>query len=176
MRRAAARAAAAACGVLLVMAACTSRLVPADYARWERETKLATTDRIPGHEERFRISYINPTGESVTPTVKDGVRSWEYPVGTIIVKEGYAQAQPPVAGDQPSRVYAMIKKPDDPRAKGGWIWVVREGRGSRESIIDAPYCVDCHSYANQPNPYGDRNPQAEFRDDVYIPYVSASGD
>ncbi len=170
------RALVAACGLLVGMTACTSSLVPADYARWERETKVPTTDRIPGHEERFRITYINPAGETVTSTVKNRVRSWDYPSGTIIVKEGYAQPQPPVSGDKPSRIYGMVKKPEDPRAKGGWVWVVRDGNSSRESVIDAPYCVDCHAYANQPNPYGDRNPGSEFRDDVYIPYVSSSGD
>jgi hypothetical protein len=169
------RRAAIACGLLSLMAACANRLVPADYAAWERATKVQTTRRIPGHEEPYRISYINPIGETVKPTLKAGVRSWDYPRGTIIVKEGYVQQNPPVAGDHPSRVYAMVKDPANPRAKGGWVWVVREGNSAAESVIDAPFCVDCHSYANQQNPYGDLNPGAEFRDDVYLPYLANSG-
>ncbi len=174
MRRNAARLTLAA-SMLATLISCSSRWIPSDYASWERITKTPTTDRIPGHEERFRITYINDEGETLTSTVKNGVRTWDYPRGTIIVKEGYAQPQPPSAGDSPSRVYAMIKRPEDPRAKGGWVWVVRDRAGSRETVVDGPYCVDCHSYANQQNPYGDKNPQSDFRDDVYVLYVPDTG-
>ncbi|HET6487174.1 MAG TPA: hypothetical protein VFH83_12180 [Spirochaetia bacterium] len=40
----------------------------------------------------------------------------------------------------------MIKRPEDPRAKGG-----------------------------QQNPYGDKNPQTEFRDYTYVLYVPDTG-
>jgi hypothetical protein len=90
----------------------------------------------------------------------------------VILKAGYAGSAPPGAGETPSKLSVMIKQPGDARARGGWIWVIKDMATGAESVIDAPYCVDCHSYANQPNPYGDKNPSGDFRDYVYLPYAA----
>ena len=64
----------------------------------------------------------------------------------------------------------MIKKPKDPRSRGGWLWVVKDLTKNTERIIDYELCFDCHSNANEPHPYGDRNGNNEFRDYAYYPY------
>ena len=65
----------------------------------------------------------------------------------------------------------MVKDPKNPRAKGGWVWILRDFSSKKESIIESPLCIDCHSYANGPHTYGDKNPKSEFRDFVFFPYV-----
>lgn len=114
------------------------------------------------------MTYINAAGERPRTSIRGGVVAWDYPPGTVIVKAGFLGSSAPGRGETPSKLYAMIKKPADPLARGGWVWVVSSA--GKESVMDAAYCVDCHGYANQPNPYGDKNPGAEFRDYVYLPY------
>jgi hypothetical protein len=149
---------------------CSHPLIPQEWATWEKGTPPMTVGPVAGHEEAFRTAYLNPTAEAARATMKDGKSSWNYPKGSIVLKAAYGGSSPPGKGEAPKRLYAMIKDPDDPRAKAGWVWVVREGAAGAESVIDAPFCVDCHGYANQPNPYGDKNPDGELRDYVFLPY------
>ncbi len=151
---------------------CSRALIPADWPSWERLNAVPVEGAVPGHEERFRIAFINPVGETVKPVVANRSVTWKYSDGSIILKAGYQGSAPPGKGETPSKLSAMIKKPGDPRARGGWIWVVRDTASGIESVIDAPYCVDCHSYANGPNPFGDKNPAGDFRDYVYLPYTA----
>jgi hypothetical protein len=158
----------------LTLAGCSASLVPGDWASWEKVSQTVSIGPVPGHEEAFRTAYLNKTAEATKPAAKDGQSTWDYPKGSIILKAAYNGSAPPGKGESPARLYAMVKNPDDPRAKGGWVWVVRDGANGIESVIDAPFCVDCHGYANQPNPYGDRNPGSEFRDYVFLPYEGGS--
>jgi hypothetical protein len=106
--------------------------------------------------------------------MENGVTTFQYPKGSIIVKVGFMGTAAPGQAETPAKLYAMIKRPEDPRARGGWLWVVRNGTDPREVMVDAPYCVDCHGYANKANPYGDKNPGEEFRDYVFLPYQNIS--
>jgi hypothetical protein len=164
------RAFALACALCTCAAAGAAPLLPADWSKWMRTTDAALNYRIPGHEDHYRIPYINPVGTAVTTTVKDGKVTWDYPKGTIIVKESYQSLLPPVPGEKPLRLYAMIKDPKNPRARGGWVWVLRDVATKKETVFDSPLCIDCHGYANGPHQYGDRNPGAEFRDFVFFPW------
>jgi hypothetical protein len=62
----------------------------------------------------------------------------------------------------------MVKAPDDPRAKGGWIWLVKDLASGKETVFTTNYCVTCHANANEKHPYGDKNPGEEFRDYLFI--------
>jgi hypothetical protein len=157
-------------GGLTVLLGCSGPDIPRDWSTWESVGSPVVASPVPGHQEPFRVVYINPVGETVRPSIHNGVVAWDYPKGTVVLKAGFAGSSPPGKGEAPAKLYAMIKKPADPRARGGWVWVVSDVRSGEESVIDAPYCVDCHGYANQPNPYGDKNPGGELRDYVYLPY------
>ncbi len=145
------------------------RLVPADYASWERVTEQDLDYPVPGHEDHRRRIYVNKIGEAVRITERQGRVFHDYPEGTVIVKEVYAglQLRP---GETPFQLLAMVKKPQDPLARGGWLWVVRDTASGQEKVIDYEYCYDCHDNANEPHPYGDKNPRGEFRDYVFLPY------
>ena len=54
-------------------------------------------------------------------------------------------------------------------ARGGWVWVAKNPATGEERIIDYEFCFDCHSDANEPHPYGDKNPQGGHRDYVFLP-------
>lgn len=166
-----------ACALAVVLAlfmcavAVAAPLLPGDWSKWTRTTDLVLNYRIPGHEDHFRISFINDIGTRVTTTSRDGRTAWEYPKGTIILKEAYQGLAAPAPGEKPIRLYGMVKDPKNPKARGGWIWVVRDMATKKESIFESPLCIDCHSYANAPHPYADKNPKGENRDFVYFPFV-----
>lgn len=157
--------------VFACAAAAAAPLLPGDWSKWTRTTDLLLNYRIPGHEDRFRIPFINDVGKAVTTTARDGRTVWEYPKGTIILKEAYKDLTAPAPGEKPISVYGMVKDPKNPKARGGWVWVVRDVASKQESIFTSPMCIDCHSYANAPHPYGDKNPKGENRDFVFLPFV-----
>ena len=156
--------------MLSVLPAGTASILPESLQGWERTTTGTLNYRIPGHEDTFRVPYINALGTTVKTEVKAGRTTWEYPKGTVIVKETYQGSGTPAQGAKPFRVYGMIKDPQHPKARGGWVWATRETATGKETIHESPVCVDCHNYANGKHPYGDKNPQGEFRDYVYFPY------
>jgi len=156
---------------VVASAAGAAPLLPSKWSTWARTTDAVLNYRIPGHEDHFRIPFINEIGTRVTTTLKDGRQVWEYPKGTIIVKEAYQGLTAPAPGEKPIRLYGMIKDPKNMKARGGWVWVLRDLNANRETVIDSPLCIDCHGYANGAHMYGDKNPKAENRDFVYFPYV-----
>jgi hypothetical protein len=157
-------------GLALGLPAFTAPLIPDDYRSWEKTTQAPLDYPIPGHLDHYRIPYINPTGTGVEILTHAGRVTYAYPKGTVIVKESYQGLTAPKPGDRPVRIYAMIKDPENPKARGGWVWVLRELPTGKESIYQSPLCFDCHSAANEPFPYGDRNPNGDFRDYVFFPY------
>jgi hypothetical protein len=168
-------AAAFAVAALVFLTGCSAPLIPREWGSWEHLAPVTVSTPIPGHEEPIRSSYLNQVAESVTPQIQNGVSTTTYPAGSIIVKAGFKGSVLPGQSESPAKLYAMVKRPEDPRARGGWIWVVRTGDDPREIVVDAPYCVDCHGYANKANPYGDKNPGGDFRDYVFIQYQAAAG-
>lgn len=157
--------------VLACAAAAAAPLLPTDWSKWARTTDILLNYRIPGHEDHFRIPYINDIGMKATMSVKAGRVVWDYPKGTIILKEAYQGLTAPAPGEKPIRLYGMIKDPRNPRARGGWVWVLRDMATKKETIFESPLCIDCHSYANASHTYGDKNPKAENRDFVFFPML-----
>lgn len=63
----------------------------------------------------------------------------------------------------------MIKDSQHSHALSGWVWLVTTLETGEEQIFDYNVCVDCHASANESHPYGDKNPNADFRDFVFFP-------
>jgi hypothetical protein len=145
-------------------------LIPGDYRGWEKTTKALLNYPIPGHLDHYRIPYINRIGMDVKVETKAGRVTYAYPKGTIIVKEAYRSLAAPKPGEEPVLVYAMIKDPENPNARGGWVWVLKDTTTGKESVDQSPLCLGCHSAANDTFPYGDKNLNADFRDYVFFPY------
>ena len=150
-----------------------------EYKTWETTTDIALVETIPGHSSGRRKIYINKIGTEVTVPLGNASRSggegWDYPSGTIIVKEVYSVVDPE-PGDEPGLLLGMIKEPDSAAARGGWIWVLRVVETGEERLFDNEYCVTCHSDANEVRrsdavyQIGEANDEGEFRDFVFFPF------
>ena len=160
-------------GVMLAVcpSAAADSLIPADYREWEKLTDIPLNYPIPGHLDHYRIPYINRSGTQVSAEDRKGRLTYTYPKGTIIVKETYQGLETPKPGAVPILLYAMIKDPENPKARGGWIWVLWDVAAGTERVYESPLCFTCHSAANDTYPYGDGNRNREFRDYVFFPYV-----
>jgi hypothetical protein len=141
------------------------------YAEWTRTVEEPITYPIPGHGENRRVIYINEIGKRVLPVSDSEDRiSLDYPEGTIVLKENYDD----VAGTNLRNLTIMIKSSDDTRARSGWIWINKDARTGAEMVFnDSTFCITCHTAANEPHPYGDGNPQGEYRDYLFFPYRPA---
>jgi hypothetical protein len=140
---------------------------PPDYTSWKRTTDVVLNYPIPGHQNRFRLPRMNDIGFTAVPTVVDGKKRWDFPAGTVIVKEVY-DTTTPAPGESPMQLTIMAKEPKDPRSQGGWLWITRELPAGQEKIFMGTFCITCHANANEKHPYGDGNPNEEFRDFVYF--------
>ena len=86
-----------------------------------------------------------------------------------LLKEIYQEAEQPASGENPIALTIMIKNSQDSRNRNNWLWLNTEFDTKKEQIIEHEFCVDCHANANEPHPYGDKNPNNDFRDFVYFP-------
>lgn len=142
-------------------------LVPENYASWGRTTELRLDYPIPGHEDNLRIIYMNSVGQNPTRTGEGATERIVFPEGTIIAKEVYVGSSPE-PGSSPIMVTAMIKDLKHPEARGGWIWVAKDLAMGKETIMTGTFCFSCHANANEAHPYGDKNPNENFRDYVFF--------
>ncbi len=161
----------AAAGLLLALAGCSRPAVetyaPPDYPTWAKTTSIVLDYPIPGHENRLRLPRMNALGFTAKPARTGGRLVWDFPEDTVIVKEVYAKAKP-APGDKPIQLTIMAKDPKDPRAQGGWLWITKDLPDGKETVFEGNFCVTCHANANEKHPYGDGNPNEDFRDYVYF--------
>jgi hypothetical protein len=143
-------------------------MVTTEHEEWARTTTNPLTFPVPGHGAGERRIFINPLGESVEPPASPE-EAWEYPEGTIILKEVYPSPDPPEDAP-PDSLAIMVKQPDHPMSRGGWVWLVKQPGSEEERIFTEQFCITCHANANEKHPYGDGNPHEQFRDYVYYPY------
>ncbi len=146
--------------------------LPVDYSDWKRTTDIELDYPIPGHENRYRRIFINNVGEGLTIRQGELGAVHAYPEGTVILKEVFSTLRPG-ADERPVQLTAMIKRPEDSRSRGGWIWVVLNTESGEQTVFANELCVTCHANANEGHPYGDRNEENEFRDFVFFPYSSS---
>jgi hypothetical protein len=163
----------AVCSMLIVLGlsfSCTKAqqpsLIPADYSLWKTTTDFTLDYPIPGHEDKYRVIHINEKGFGF---VRDGgsPERITFPEGTIIAKDIYAVTKPG-PDDKPIMVTAMVKAASDPQSMGGWLWVVKDLKMGKESIMTGDFCVRCHDNANEIHPYGWKNPAGAFSDYVFF--------
>jgi hypothetical protein len=148
-----------------------SVFTPDDYDSWESPTDEVLNYPIPGHESNYRIIYFNKTGQSPNIKTENSKKSYDYPAGTIIVKEIYEGLDDP-QGKPPGRLFIMVKDPEHPSARGGWLWIVKDVAQNKERIFSEELCITCHTNANEAHPYGDNNTEEEFRDFVFFPFTA----
>jgi hypothetical protein len=142
-------------------------LIPDDYSSWRRTTDLRLDYPIPGHEDNFRIIYMNDTGFGFSRTAEGQSERVVFPEGTVIAKEVYAGSAPE-PGAKPMMVTAMIKDSDNADGKGGWVWVTKDLAMGKETVITGDFCFTCHTNANEAHPYGDKNQDEGFCDYVFF--------
>lgn len=142
-------------------------LVPDDFSTWGRTTELRLDYPIPGHEDNLRIIYMNDLGFGFTRTIEDQAERVVFPEGTVIAKAIF-DGSAPEPGATPMMVTAMVKAVDNPDAKGGWVWVVKDLVLGKETIIKGDFCYTCHANANEAHPYGDKNQDENLRDYVFF--------
>jgi len=157
-------------------AACAAKpqaiTIPPDYTSWNRADSdaMPLNYAIPGHGEKLRKIYVNSiawTARQQDPTAK----AFRYPDGSMIIKEVYA-APSPAAGEKPSSLTIMVKQSNDPRSRGGWLWLVHSPVAGTQNVLESEFCLTCHANANEQHPYGDMNPEAIFRDYVFFPGIT----
>jgi hypothetical protein len=137
--------------------------LPEGYGAWRRSTAIELNYTIPGHEASARAIFMNPEGFLFQ---KEG-DSAEFPAGAIIIKE--IRPLGTVTADMPAPMLtAMVKAPEDERARGGWLWVVKDTASGMETVFTSDFCYRCHTNANEAHPYADRNPSGAFRDFVFF--------
>ncbi len=163
--------------ILIGVSACSKKetllLRTAEYRTWEKTTPDILDYPIPGHEDKYRRIFISPEGNTPGITAKGGRTYYSFPAGTQIIKE---ILDPSWNGtDPPLMLTGMVKKPEDPRARGGWLWIVYVPKTGKEMVITEEFCITCHANANEPHPYGDKNRKNEFRDYVFFPPSVDSG-
>jgi hypothetical protein len=150
-------------GVSCARQEAASALVPDGYGAWRRSTELELDYAIPGHEASARTIFMNPEGFRFQ---KEGGNA-EFPAGTIIVKEIRPLGMVTAAMPAPM-LTVMIKVPDDERAQGGWLWIVKDTASKAETVFSSDFCYRCHANANEAHPYADLNPGNDFRDYVFF--------
>lgn len=141
-----------------------------DYSNWKKTTNIELDYPIPGHMDNYRIAYINQIGENLSITQQGQSVIHDYPKGTIIIKEIYENTtyQP---GDKVISLTAMVKNPQSPYAQGGWIWIMKPMPNGKEIINRDGFCFNCHNDANERHPYGQGNPDEEYRDCVFYTFT-----
>jgi hypothetical protein len=130
---------------LVFLSSCTpdsepKALVPDDYDTWGRTTDLKLDYPIPGHEDNFRIIYMNDTGFGFSRTMEGQAERVVFPEGTVIAKAIYEGASPE-PGATPMMVTAMVKASDNPAARGGWVWVTKDLAMGKEMVITGDFCL-----------------------------------
>jgi|GEM_PF-954571 len=162
-------------GVLLTLpflATCSKKELPllrvSEYRSWTKTVPDILSYPIPGHEDKYRRIFISPSGIATWIESRGGRRHYQYPPDTQIIKEILPSNWN--GSDPPLMLTAMVKRPQDPRARGGWLWIVYSPGTGKETVITEEFCITCHGNANEPHPYGDKNPNNEFRDYLFFPY------
>ncbi|MBN1523630.1 MAG: cytochrome P460 family protein [Spirochaetales bacterium] len=147
--------------------------VPDEYRSWKKTVDKILDYPIAGHGQSFRIIYINSIGEKVTPLEKDGRMTYDYPDGTIIVKEVYP-SQEDLDKNVPGMLTCMVKDSQSPQAINGWLWIVKTPGDPAENVFTSKFCLECHLDANESHSLGAGNINEEFRDYVFFPYTSSA--
>ena len=135
----------------IALGGCASLVAPfrdadrrwADYEAWTRVTEEPSTGPSPGlgavHRgpEGYRLVYVNDVGRDVM--LGDG--PYEYPAGTVVVKEQYADEAAWASGEG-ADVTVSVKVADVAGAgAANWRWA----DGYKGEAKESAFCAGCHS-------------------------------
>lgn len=114
----------------------------ADYKTWRTASDTPSTGASPGlgavHKgpEGYRMVYVNNVGHDTLT----GDGPYDYPVGTVMVKEQYDDEAAYVAGTDPDLTIS-VKVANGPVAKDNWQWA----DSYKATAADNAFCSGCHS-------------------------------
>ena len=143
--------------VLALVAGCASLPNPfaepdprwADYKSWTRVNEEPSTGQSPGlgtvHKgaEGYRVVYVNGVGRDTILSAGDANGDYDYPEGTVIVKEQYDDEEAYLAGAEAGEVDVTVSLKTgggaDPAAN--WQWAT----GYTATAGESAFCSGCHS-------------------------------
>jgi hypothetical protein len=100
-----------------------------DYRTWARAPGYETRQPAESpHSDQVEI-FVNPVVEAA---LADAAGATEWPVGSVVVKDGYADS-----GDL--ELVALMERRDD-----GWFWAEYDASGEPLYSGSPDICVDCH--------------------------------
>jgi len=142
-----------ACGV--VIAGCASLTSPfrdpderwANYKSWTKVTegKTGTGDptgyigNVHKGPEGYRDVYVNAVGEEALT----GTAPYNFPAGTVIVKEQFDDQASWESGSKPGLTVSLKVADSDAPASANWIWADSYKGTAGESA----FCAGCHTIA-----------------------------
>lgn len=142
--------------VALTVAGCASLPNPfaepdprwADYKGWTRVTEEPSTGASPGlgavHQgpEGYRVVYVNDVGADTILSEGDGSGDYDYPEGTVVVKEQYPDEAAYLAGAEAGEVDVTVslKVADGADPAANWHW----STGYTDTAGDSAFCSGCH--------------------------------
>ena len=120
----------------------------ADYKGWTRVNDEPSTGQSPGlgavHKgaEGYRVVYVNDVGRDTILSAGDADGDYDYPEGTVVVKEQYddeaAYLAGAAAGEVDITVSLKVAETEDRAAN--WRWAT----GYTASADDSAFCSGCH--------------------------------
>ena len=138
-----------------LLASCASLTAPfrdadprwADYKNWTRVTADGPSTGNPTNflggvhlgDEGYREVYVNDIGKDTLY----GPAPYNYPAGSVIVKEQYANKADWEAGRKPAHTVSIKVSSSDESKKEDWMWADSYKGSAKES----EFCAGCHSIA-----------------------------
>lgn len=146
-------------GVLItltgVLAGCATLTAPfrdpdprwADYKNWTRVTETHVSTGNPTNflggvhngEEGYREVYVNDIAEATML----GSAPYNYPEGSVIVKEQYASKEDWEAGRGAAHTISIKVSQSETSQKSDWKWA----DSIKGAVKDSEFCAGCHSIA-----------------------------
>lgn len=137
-----------------LLAGCSSLTAPfrdadprwADFKSWTKVTVEPGTGNPTGFlgglhmgDEGYRDVYVNAVGEEALA----GSAPYNFPEGTVIVKEQFANKADWEAGRKAAHTVSLKVAASDELAKENWIWA----DSYKGSAGESAFCSACHSIA-----------------------------
>jgi len=139
----------------ILVSACSTLTAPfreadprwADFKSWTKVTELEPSTGNPtgflggvhAGDEGYRDVYVN----DVAKAVLEGSAPYNYPAGSVIVKEQFASKADWEAGRKPSHTISIKVAASDSLSKDNWNWADSYKGTAGESA----FCSGCHSIA-----------------------------
>jgi hypothetical protein len=141
-----------------------------NYRSWKKPLAAPLENAVPGHGQGVRVIYAAESAfNPVVSTDNTGRRRVVMKEGTIIVKEVY-QNRAEFKRGAVDNLTVMVKDSKNKDAVNGWVWYMQKGMMSPQ-VMTSRMCAGCHEAANEQHPYFDKNPEDEFRDYLFAPFV-----